>query len=109
MKYSVTFKERVGGDGEPTENAAGQLDAELADGLVLDAVFVERIEPESLHSSETMEEDDDFLSIVTEIWEYDVADGRDAEFLDAARNSSVVMEVTSLDEMMDTDTVNTSD
>jgi hypothetical protein len=38
------------------------------------------------------EENDSFLSIGSETWDYDVADGRDEEFLAAVKNSQLAME-----------------
>jgi hypothetical protein len=38
------------------------------------------------------------LSIGSETWDYDVADGRDREFLAAVRNSHMVMECIPLDD-----------
>ncbi len=68
------------------------------DGVVLDATFVQRIEPDNMHSQGVMDEDDAFLAIGTEIWEYDVAEGRDQEFIDALQNSQMVMEYEVLDD-----------
>ena len=92
MKFRVVFKERSGQDGERSENPATSLDAQLADGIVLDASEIGSLEPDAAHSTEDLEEDDDFLSLSGEIWEYDVAEGREQEFKDAMLNSGVVME-----------------
>jgi hypothetical protein len=99
MKYRVTFRERNDRAGNPTEKPSASVEAELSDGVVQDAVFVERFEPDSLHGEDKMEEDDDFLSLGTEVWEYDIADGRDQEFIDALRNSEVAIEYEALDNM----------
>ena len=98
MKYRVTFMERTDGVGNPTENPPAFVDPELMDGVVLDATFLHRLEPESLHVQEAMEEDDSFLSIGTEVWEYDIADGRDEEFVDALKNSQMVIEYETIDD-----------
>ncbi len=92
MKYRVVFRERVGEDGEKADEPAGFLDAELDDDTVLDAQFVGRLTADGQHSSDMLEEDDSFLSISPEIWEYDVAEGRDQQFKDALRNSGMVIE-----------------
>lgn len=92
MKYRVVFRERSNQQGEVAENPVGFLENELADGVVLDSVFVIRNDPDAQHSTEGLEEDDDFLSLGTEVWEYDVVDGRDQEFKDALLNSGVVIE-----------------
>ena len=98
MKYQVTFRERTDASGNPSENPPEFVEPELMDGVVQDAVFVERIEPESLHVQEVMDEDDSFLSIGSEIWEYDIAEGREREFEDALKNSQMVMEYDVLDD-----------
>ena len=92
MKYRVVFRERSNRMGEKADNPPSYLDTQLEDGVVLDSAFVGRLEPDSIHSSERAEEDDAFLSLSGEIWEYDVADGRDQAFKDALRNSEMVME-----------------
>jgi len=98
MKYRVTFMERTNAAGTPSENPPGYVSVETADGVVLDRTFVERTPPDALHSEETLEEDDDFLSVGEETWEYEIADGRDRDFLDAVRNSQMVMECVPLDD-----------
>ena len=54
--------------------------------------MVGRNDPDAEHSTEDMEEDDDFLSLGTEIWEYDIADGKDDVFKAAIERSGVVIE-----------------
>ena len=98
MKYQVTFRERSDVNGNPSENPPEFVDPELVDGVVLDTAFVERIEPDSLHVQEIMDEDDDFLSLGSEVWEYDIAEGRNQEFEDALKNSQMVMEYEVLDD-----------
>ncbi len=78
--------------GEKADDPASYLDTQLEDGIVMDSAFVGRLEPTSIHSSDMAEEDDAFLSLTGEIWEYDVADGRDQDFKDALQNSEMVME-----------------
>ena len=97
MRYRVVFRDRSGFDGEQTDNPPMVLDPELDETTVLDARFVGRLQPEAQHASEDLEEDDAFLSLAAEIWEYDVADGRDTDFVDALRNSGVVMEFEVID------------
>ena len=99
MKYRVAFRERTDAQGNRTENPTEFVELELADGVVIDQVFIERIEPDALHGQDTMEEDDDFESIATEVWEYDVADGRDQDFIDALKNSRMVMEFEKMDDL----------
>lgn len=99
MKYRVAFMERTDAEGNATEDPTGYLEIELLDGVVLDRNFVERIEPDAMHGQDTMEEDDDFESIGTEVWEYDVADGRDQEFIDAMKNSQMVIDVVAIDDI----------
>ena len=100
MRYRVAFARRFQSDGtESALNPTAELDLELADGVVADKVFVGRFDPESKHSQEVMDEDDAFLgSAAAELWEYDVVDGSEQDFIDAMRNSETVMEFTVVDE-----------
>ncbi len=97
MKYRVIFRERSDQTGEKADDPTTFLDPQLDDETVLDAVFVGRTEPDSLHSSDRVEEDDGFLSLSSEIWEYDVAEGKDEDFKNALINSGMVMEVEPLE------------
>ena len=92
MKYRVVFRERSNSQGEKADDPPSFLESQLDDETVLDAVFVGRNSPDALHSSDTLEEDDAFLSIGTEVWEYDVADGKDEDFKNALLNSGMVIE-----------------
>ncbi len=60
--------------------------------------MVEQIEPDSVHVEENMEEDDDFLPFGSEVWEYEVADGREKEFETALDESGVVLEYDQIDD-----------
>ncbi len=92
MKYKVVFRERSNESGERADDPPSFLDTQLDDETVLDAVFVGRNRPDALHSSDVLEEDDAFLSIATEVWEYDIADGKDEDFKNALLNSGMVIE-----------------
>ena len=97
MKYRVVFRERSDRSGERADNPPSFLDPELDDDTVLDAVFVGRNEPDALHSSDQLEEDDSFMSLTTEIWEYDIAEGKEEDFRNACLNSEMVIEVEPLE------------
>jgi hypothetical protein len=90
--------ERTNASANPSEAPTEYLEIDLPDGVVLDQTFVERTEPAALHSEDKLEEDDDFLSVGSETWDYDVADGRDSEFVAAMQNSQMVIEFVPLDE-----------
>lgn len=92
MKYRVVFRERSNRAGEKADNPASFLVPELDDETVVDAVFVGRNEPDALHGSDVMEEDDDFESLGTEVWEYEIAEGKEEDFQNALRNSRMVVE-----------------
>jgi hypothetical protein len=95
------FMERTDGKGNPSEKPTDYLIPELSDGIVRESLFVERDQPPSLHSSEEMEEDDDFLSVGSEVWEYDIHEGRDEEFVDALKNSQMVLDYEVIDDGTD--------
>jgi hypothetical protein len=92
MKYRVVFRERSDSSGEKADDPSSFLDVQLDDETVLDRVLIGRNRPDALHSSDQLEEDDTFLSIGTEVWEYDVAEGKDEDFKNACLNSGVVIE-----------------
>jgi hypothetical protein len=96
MRYRVTFLERTGGDGNPSEFPPDYVDIDVPDGVVVDKAFVERAEPTAIHNTESLEEDDSFLSIGSETWDYDIADGREDEFLAALKNSQMAFECVEL-------------
>jgi len=100
VKYRVVFRDRSNPAGERADDPPSFLDAQLNDGVVINATFVERTGPDSQHSSDILEEDDDFLSYGTEVWEYDIVEGRDREFKEALLNSGMAIEF----EPMDVDT-----
>lgn len=97
MRYRVTFMERTGGDGKASEFPPDYVEIEAADGVVLDKTFVEQDEPAALHNTEALDEDDSFLSVGSETWDYDIANGREDEFLAALKNSQMAFECVELD------------
>ena len=99
MRYRVTYRKRFNREGEAAD--APQTFLDVADGVVLDSEFVESIEPPSLHVEDAMEEDDDFLSLGADVWEYEVADGRDDEFKTAVLNSGMAMEIDRVEDIED--------
>lgn len=101
MIYRVTFAKRFQSDGEPSsQDPTAELDVNVADGVVLDKSLVSQFEPEAKHSQEVLDEDDAFLGMAAaEVWEYEVADGREQEFEDGIRNSQVVMEYETIDDV----------
>ena len=90
--------ERTDAVGERSENPTEYLAIQVPDGVVLDAAFVERIPPDAMHSEESLEEDDSFLSVGSETWDYDIADERKQDFIDALKNSQMVMEYEEIDD-----------
>jgi hypothetical protein len=96
-RYRIAFMERTDEAGNPTEKPAADVQLDLLEGVVEEALFIERTEPESLHGEESLDEDDSFESIGTEVWEYAIADGREREFLDAVKNSRVAIDVQEID------------
>jgi hypothetical protein len=97
MKYRVVFRERSNQQGDKADDPASFLDTQLDDETVLNAAFVGRNEPDALHNSDRIEEDDGFLGLTTEVWEYDIADGKDEDFKAALQNSAMVIEFEPID------------
>jgi hypothetical protein len=96
MRYQVTFRKRFNQEGDGSSSPQALLN--LPEGVVEVGIMVEQIEPDSVHVEEKMEEDDDFLSFGSEIWEYQIADGREKEFELALEESGVVLEYDEIDE-----------
>lgn len=96
--YKVTFAKRFNAEGEESDRPEKFVDAE--DGVVLNASKAELIEPEGLHNPDEMDEDDSFLSIGSEVWEYEVAEGREQDFITALQRSEKVMEYDQVDEVI---------
>lgn len=90
MRYRVTFRKRFNQDGQGSDDPVSLLN--LPDGVVQDSAVVETFEPDSLHVEERMEEDDDFFPFGTEVWEFDVIDGREKDFEDAVTTSGAALE-----------------
>lgn len=96
MRYQVTFRKRFNQEGGGSDSP--QKLVNLPDGVVEEAIMVEQIEPDSVHVEEDMEEDDDFLPFGSEVWEYEVTDGREKEFEQALDETGVVLEYDQIDE-----------
>jgi len=88
--------ERTGVTGEPSEVPPDYV--AVPDGVVLERLFIDRTAPDALHSEEALDEDDSFLSVGSETWDYEVEDEREEEFVETLRNSQMVMEYVRLDE-----------
>ena len=98
MRYRVTFMERTDAAGEPSEVPPDYLAVNAPDGVIVDRTFVERTEPLALHNSDRLEEDDDFLSVGSETWDYEVNASREDEFLAAVKATQLAMECVPLEE-----------
>lgn len=96
MRYKVSFRKRVNADGDATEHPVRALS--LPEGVVEEALIVESEEPPSLHEQDHMDEDDDFLNIGIEVWEFAVTAGREDEFIHALKNSRTALEYVAIDE-----------
>lgn len=90
MTYEVTFRKRFDGEGEGSDKPETFVLA--PDGVILDARLSQTNDPPAKHSQEVLDEDDNFESLGTEVWEFDVADGREDEFIAALENSRMVLQ-----------------
>ena len=97
MTYEVTFRKRFDGEGEGSDNPETFVQA--ADGVILDARLAQRNDPPAKHSQEVLDEDDNFESLGTEVWEFDIADGREDEFITALENSRMVLQYIDTDDV----------
>jgi hypothetical protein len=92
MRYRVTFMERTDSKGNPSEAPPDYVTIDVADGVIIDCALVERLEPAALRNEDQFEEDDNFLSVGSETWDYEVADERRDEFLAAVKNSQLAID-----------------
>ena len=99
MTYEVTFRKRFNSAGEGADRPETFVD--VADGVILDARMSQRNDPPAKHAEEALSEDDDFESIGTEVWEYDIADGREEEFTTALENSQMVLQYIETDDVIE--------
>ena len=97
MTYEVTFRKRFDEKGEPWDRPETFVLA--PDGVILDAKPARLIEPPAQHNEEALEEDDAFESLGTETWEFEIEDGREDEFIAALKNSGMVLEYQSIDDV----------
>jgi hypothetical protein len=98
MTYKVTFRKRFNERGEESDRP--ETFVQVVDGVILNATKAEVMEPPALHSQDSLDEDDNFESLGTETWEYEVANGREQEFLDALENSRMVLQYEQIDEVI---------
>jgi hypothetical protein len=97
MTYRVTFRKRFSGDAEEADRPEAFI--HVLDGVVLNAVKAETIDPPALHSQDVLDEDDNFESIGSETWEYEIAEDRDREFVEALENSGMVLDYEPIDDV----------
>src|SRR5687768_1568933 len=98
MTYKVTFRKRFNSQGEESDRP--ETFVQVVDGVVVNASRSGVIEPPAMHSQEVLDEDDNFESLGTETWEYEVADGREEEFVAALENSRMVIQYEEIEEMV---------
>jgi hypothetical protein len=95
MRYRVVFRERASQKGRIADNPIGFLQ-DASDGVVRTSTFVVRKDAEAKHSTDPLEPEEEFPGLGTEIWEYDVAEGKDQEFKDALLNSGSIVEFSAI-------------
>jgi hypothetical protein len=96
--YKVTFTKRFNSEGEESDRP--ETFVQVVDGVVLNAAKAEVVEPPGMHSQEVLDEDDAFLSLGSEVWEYEVATGREQEFIDALEASRKVIQYEQVDDVI---------
>ena len=97
MTYRVTFRQRFNREGEGADRP--ETFVNLPEGVVLNAVKAEVIDPPALHSQEVLDEDDDFESIGTESWDYEIEETREPEFIAALQQSGMVLDFENIDDV----------
>jgi len=94
MRYRVVFRERATRAGAAAENPLAFLEANRSDEIVRHALFVLRKDPEVRAPADPLTEDEEFLSLGTQTWDYEVAEGKDQQFKDALLNSGSMVDFT---------------
>lgn len=94
MTYRVVFRERATRAGAAAENPLAFLQANRSYEVVRHALFVSRKDPEVRAPADSLTEDEEFLSLGTQTWDYEVAEGKDQQFKDALLNSGSMVEFT---------------
>ena len=62
------------------DDPTAELEVYLPEGVVLDKSMVSQFDPDAKHNQEVLDEDDAFLGMAAaEVWEYEIADGRETE------------------------------
>lgn len=100
----MTFRKRFTSKGEPADDPKSLVDS--GDGVIDDAQFVEILEPAGLGVAEDLNEgtgsqnshDNGLLALGTETCFYDIAEGREQEFIHALVESQVVLDFEELPE-----------
>jgi hypothetical protein len=96
MRFRVHFRRQF--DAERKVGAHPIESLGLPKGLILKAIVVEPAPLDSLPVGMRISEDDDFLNIETEIWDFDIVPGRKEEFVQALKNSGgIVLDYEQLD------------
>ena len=99
MTYKVVFRKRFNTAGEESDRP--ETFVNVTDDVVLNASKSEVIESAAQHSQDVLDEDDAFLGMAgTETWEYEIATGREQEFIDALKNSGMVLQYEAIDEVI---------
>lgn len=98
MTFEVTFRKRFDAKGDPMDRPETFVLA--PEGVILDAHAARLNEPPAQHNQEVLDEDDNFESLGTEVWEFEVADDREQDFIAALENSRMVLEYEQIDDVV---------
>lgn len=98
MTYKVIFRKRFDGEANESDNPAAFVDTDGS--VVLNAEKAEVVDPPALHSQDVLDEDDSFLSVGTETWEFEIASGREDDFIRALERSQMVIEYEQIDDVV---------
>lgn len=98
MRILVTFAERTGRSGQPSEDPQAAFERKLPDGIVLEREFVQRLPPRSMHGQESIDEDEGAFTMGSESWDFTVAEDQRGAFLKAVQDSEQALEYVTVDE-----------
>ncbi len=98
MRIRVTFAERTGLNGAPSEAPQEIFAREMPEEVIKEKEFVQRLAPASLHSEDTLDEDEAPYEAAAESWDFTIDSERLGEFLDTVRNTEEALEYVVIDD-----------
>lgn len=98
MVIRVTFAERTGMNGAPSEAPQELFAREMPDEIIKEKEFVQRLAPASLHNDDTLDDEEAPYEAAAESWDFTIDSKRVEEFLATVRNTEDALEYVMIDD-----------